>query len=74
MGLLIVTKVLRGSGADHTKRRNGLWVLAKHRLSGLNLRKTSFENVQRGSGLPSEAVTGGDWKARLDDPTNALPL
>lgn len=49
-------------------------MLAEHRSSGLDLRKTSFENVHRGSGLPSEAVTDGDWRARLDDPTAALPF
>ena len=48
-------------------------MLAEHRPSGLNLRKTSLENVQRGSGLPSEAVTDGDWRARPDDPTEGLP-
>lgn len=74
MGLLTVTKVMGSPGAHHTRRGKRLWMLAEHRPSGLNLRKTSLENVPRGSGLPSEAVTDGDGRARPDDPTEGLPV
>lgn len=49
-------------------------MLAEHRFSGLKLGKTSFKNIQRGSGLPLEAVTDGDWRAGMGDPTAALPF